>query len=80
MEGLMSKKDETLFDVRIVNRNIKDKLIKNKDYVEFLKKLPDVTDKGTPLVFDEDEETTDTNELEEGQEVEQTDTEEGNKE
>ena len=76
----MSKKDESLFDVRIVNRNIKDKLIKNKDYERFLKKLPDVTDKGTPLVFDEDEETTDTSELEEGQEVEQTDTEEGNKE
>ncbi len=38
-------KDARLFDVRIVERNIKRGIISRKEYERFLKALPDVTDK-----------------------------------
>ncbi len=38
-------KDARLFDVRIVERNIKRGLITRKEYERFLKSLPDVAEK-----------------------------------
>jgi len=41
-------KDVRLFDMRIVERNIKRGLITRKEYERFLKSLPDAADKVAP--------------------------------
>lgn len=51
----MTKKDEILYDVRIAERNIRDGAISKKEYEDHLKSLPDVEEKGEPLVIEEDE-------------------------
>ena len=51
----MNKKDELLYDVRIVERNIKDGSLSKKDYEKHLDNLSDVEDKGEILVIEEDE-------------------------
>lgn len=51
----MTKKEEFLYDVRIAERNIKDGSLSKKEYEKHLKGLPDVEDKGEPLVIEEDE-------------------------
>ncbi len=49
--------NEEFFDVRIYKRYIKEGHITQKDYEKHVKSLPDVTDKATFLVIDEEEET-----------------------
>ena len=51
----MSKKEEFLYDVRIAERHIKDGSLSKKDYEKHLKSLPDVEEKGEPLIIEEDE-------------------------
>lgn len=51
------KDDEKFFDVRIYKRYITEGEISQKDYDKHVKSLPDVTDKATSLVIDEEEET-----------------------
>ena len=41
-------KDVRLFDLRIIERNIKRGLITRKEYERFLKSLPDVAEKVAP--------------------------------
>ena len=45
---------EQLFDLRIVGLSIKDNKITNKEYTNFIKKLPDVEDKSEVLTIEED--------------------------
>ncbi len=52
------KDDEKFFDVRIYQRYVKEGEITQKDYEKHIKSLPDVSDKATLLVIDEDEEET----------------------
>ncbi len=52
---IMSKKDEFLYDVRIAERNIQEGKLSKKDYEKHLASLPDVEEKGEPLVIEEDE-------------------------
>ena len=51
----MTKKEEFLYDVRIAERNIKDGSLSKKEYEKHLKSLPDVEEKGEPLIIEEDE-------------------------
>ena len=51
------KDNEKFFDVRIYKRYVKEGEISQKDYDKHIKSLPDVTDKATFLVIDEEEET-----------------------
>lgn len=57
----MKEKADLLFDVRIVERNIQEGIITREEYEEYLRKLPDVSDKGCPLII-EDEENRETQE------------------
>ena len=52
------KDNEKFFDVRIYKRYITEGEISQKDYDKHVKSLPDVTDKATSLVIDEEEEET----------------------
>jgi len=52
------KDNEKFFDVRIYERYIKEGEISQKDYDKHIKSLPDVTDKATFLVIDDEEEET----------------------
>jgi hypothetical protein len=45
-------KDARLFDVRIVERNIKRGLVTRKEYERFLKSLADAVDKAAPASTD----------------------------
>jgi hypothetical protein len=54
----MKQRYEISHDVRIIDRDIREGIIAKKDYVEYLKKLPDISDKGCPLVIEEDPEET----------------------
>jgi hypothetical protein len=49
----MEEKSELTFDVRVVERYIREGLITKEEYEEYLKKLPDVSDKGCPLTIDD---------------------------
>ena len=51
----MSKKEDFLYDERIVERHIKDGTLSKKDYEKHLKSLPDVEEKGEVLIIEEDE-------------------------
>ncbi len=46
-------KDPRLFDLRVVERNIKRGLVTRKEHERFLKSLPDVADKVAPAEPDE---------------------------
>ncbi len=50
----MTKKEENLYDIRIAERNIRDGAISKKEYDNYLKNLPDVEEKGEPLIIEED--------------------------
>ena len=55
--------DDKLYDVRVVNRYIKEGMITQKNYESFMKKLPDVEEKSEILKIEEEEvveETADT--------------------
>lgn len=51
------KDNEKFFDVRIYKRYITEGEISQKNYDKHIKSLPDVIDKATSLVIDEEEET-----------------------
>jgi len=51
----MSKKEDFLYDERIVERHIKDGTVSKKDYEKYLKSLPDSEEKGEVLIIEEDE-------------------------
>jgi hypothetical protein len=48
----MNQRYDLTYDVRVVERNLREGAIEKKDYEEYLKKLPDISDKGCPLVVD----------------------------
>lgn len=48
-------KDEKLYDVRVVDRYIKEDMLSEKNYESYIKKLPDVEDKSEILIIDEEE-------------------------
>ena len=48
-------KDDKLYDVRVVNRYIKEGMITQKNYESFMKKLPDVEEKSEILKIEEEE-------------------------
>lgn len=50
----MSKEDK-YYDVRVVNRYIKEGMITQKNYESFIKKLPDVEEKSEILNIEEEE-------------------------
>jgi hypothetical protein len=54
----MKKRYEISHDVRVIERDIREGIITKKDYEEYLKKLHDVSDKGCPLVIEEEGEET----------------------
>lgn len=47
--------NEEFFDVRIYERYIQEGHITRKDYEKHVKSLPDVSDKATSIVIDEEE-------------------------
>lgn len=53
----MGKKD-IYFDVRVSDRYVKEGTISQKEFDDHLKGLPDVTDKGTELIVEFEEEDT----------------------
>jgi len=52
----MKNKEDFLYDVRIVNRNIRDGAVSKKDYDKYIESLPDVEDKSEPLIIDDEPE------------------------
>jgi hypothetical protein len=50
----MKQRYEITYDVRVLERNLREGVITKRDHEEYLKKLPDVSDKGCPLVIDEE--------------------------
>ena len=53
----MKSKEDFLYDVRVVNRHIKEGIVTKKDYDKHLRGLPDVEDKSEPLIIEDEEET-----------------------
>ncbi len=51
----MKNKEDFLYDVRIINRNIRDGVVSKKDYDKYLDNLPDVEDNSEPLIIEDDE-------------------------
>ena len=51
----MSKKEDFLYDERIVERHIKEGTLSKKEYEKYLKSLPDSEEKGEVLIIEEDE-------------------------
>lgn len=51
---MAKKKEELDYDVRIVDRSIRAGLISKKEYDKYLQRLPDVEEKGEPLVFEDE--------------------------
>lgn len=47
--------DEKFYDVRVYERHIKEGNITEKDYENYLKSLPDVSDKSEFLVLEDEE-------------------------
>ena len=50
----MKHRYEISYDVRVIERDIREGTITKKDYEEHLKKLADISEKGCPLVIDEE--------------------------
>jgi hypothetical protein len=50
----MKDKPDLGLDIRVVDRMIREGVIKKDDYEAHLKNLPDVTDKGCPLIIDDE--------------------------
>lgn len=51
---MTKNKEELDYDVRIVDRNIREGVVTKKEYDKYIKALPDVEDKGEPLVFEDE--------------------------
>ncbi|KRT65124.1 MAG: hypothetical protein XU11_C0035G0022 [Candidatus Dadabacteria bacterium CSP1-2] len=50
----MKHRYEISYDVRVIERDIRGGTITKKDYEEHLNKLADISEKGCPLVIDEE--------------------------
>ena len=50
----MKHRYEISYDVRVIERDIREGTITKKDYEEHLNKLADISEKGCPLVIDEE--------------------------
>lgn len=50
----MKHRYEISYDVRVIERDIREGTITKKDYEEHLKELADISEKGCPLVIDEE--------------------------
>ena len=66
----MKDKFDIDFDVRVVERNIRDSKISSKDYKKHLENLDDLTDEAEPLVIEDD-----SDEQQEGEELQTEDAE-----
>lgn len=53
----MKSKDDFLYDVRIISRNIRDGVVSKKDYDKHLDSLPDVEANSEPLIIEDETET-----------------------
>ncbi|MCC6712831.1 MAG: hypothetical protein IT344_05645 [Candidatus Dadabacteria bacterium] len=53
----MKNREDFLYDVRIVNRNIRDGAVSKKDYGKYLDGLPDVEANSEPLIIEDEPET-----------------------
>ena len=53
----MKSKDDFLYDVRIISRNIRDGAVSKKDYDKHLDSLPDVEANSEPLIIEDETET-----------------------
>ncbi|HML95952.1 MAG TPA: hypothetical protein PKC29_11035 [Thermodesulfobacteriota bacterium] len=53
----MKNKEDFLYDVRIINRNIRDGVVSKKDYDKYLDNLPDVEANSEPLIIEDETET-----------------------
>ena len=76
---MTKSKEELDYDVRIVDRNIREGVVTKKEYDKYIKGLPDVEEKGEPLVFEdeiEEQEAELDQEPQESQEESETETEE----
>ena len=49
---IMKQRNEFDYDVRVIERNLRERVITKEEYEEHLKNLPDVSDEGCPLVID----------------------------
>ena len=65
----MKKTQEFLYDVRIVERHLKEGVISKKEHDKYISGLPDVEDNSEPLIIEDDNVST-SQELEESQEEE----------
>ncbi len=65
----MKDKFDIDFDVRVVERNIRDSKISSKDYKKHLENLDDLTDEAEPLVIEDDSDE------QQGEELQTEDTE-----
>lgn len=50
-----SHKFDVVYDVRVVEKNVREGYLSKKDYEKLLKSLEDVEEKGEPLVIEDEE-------------------------
>lgn len=72
----MKDKFDIDFDVRVVERNIRDSKISSKDYKKHLENLDDLTDEAEPLVIEDDSDEEQGEELQ-TEDAENTDQDDG---
>ncbi len=72
----MKDKFDIDFDVRVVERNIRDSKISSKDYKKHLQNLDDLTDDAEPLVIEDDSDEEQGEELQ-TEDAENTDQDDG---
>ncbi len=72
----MKDKFDIDFDVRVVERNIRDSKISSKDYKKHLENLDDLTDDAEPLVIEDDSDEEQGEELQ-TEDAENTDQDDG---
>ena len=65
----MKKKEEFLYDVRIVQRHLREGAITKKEYDKYMSDLPDVESNSEPLITEDEDEGV-AQELEESEEEE----------
>jgi len=66
----MSDTKDFLYDVRIAEKHLQDGTVSQEEYDKYLASLPDVEEKGEPLVIEEDLADEPEAELEQAQEQE----------
>lgn len=54
VEHNMSDKSEFAYDVRIIERYMREGKITKNEYQEYLKNLPDMVDESCPLIIDDE--------------------------